>query len=271
MADVKKRDLIMVPFEKLLIIDDFNIRVDMGDIPALADNIKENGIKVPLRGYKEKGEDIYRVVDGHRRHAAIKLLVSDSTEIFYVPFVLEPQKYSDEQRVIDMFIMNDGKNLTPLEQAEGVRRMQNWGYPDKDISQKIGRSIAYVGKLSSLNTAPKRMIKLIENGKIAASLAMDIISKGETDKFLQDVDAGFFDAQRATNGHDIPEPEVITKTKIKITKGDLKEVNSWKEFKKWAKNIDVHGMEEEKIKIFKWLCRMMNNELNEDHFKRFFK
>lgn len=271
MANVKKRDLIMVPFENLTIREDFNIRYDMGDIEQLSRSVKEHGVKVPLRGYKEKGEEIYVIVDGHRRFAALKMIVKEITETIYVPFVLEPQKYSDEQRVIDMFIMNDGKSLTPLEQSEGIRRMQNWGYADKDIAQKIGRSAAYVCRLSYLNSAPKRMIKLIENGKIAASFAIDIIAKGETDKFLQEVESGFFDVHKPVNGHELFENEKTAKSKTKITKGDLNTVNSWKEFRKWIKNVDPSLMEEDKAKILNWLCRMINNELTEDHFKRFFK
>lgn len=271
MADVKKRDLTMVPYELLVARDGFNVRTDMGSIEDLAASIKEHGVKVPMRGYKEKGTDKYFITDGHRRYAACSIVVNETGSTIYVPFVLEPQGYSDEQRVIDMFITNEGKPLTPLEQAEGVRRLQNWGYSDKDISQKIGRSIAYIGKLSSLTTAPKKIIKLIENGKIAASFAMDIISKGETDKFLQDVDAGIFEVQKATNGHEIFESEPVKKSKTKITKGDLQTINSWKEFKNFAKNADEKLMDEDKAKIFKWLCRMMNNELTEESIKRYFK
>src|SRR5689334_13723541 len=114
MAEVKKRDLMMVPADNLLLIEGLNIREDMGDLEGLAASIKEHGVKVPLRGYKEKGADRYCVVDGHRRYAALQILASQGVNGILVPFVTEPQKYSDEQRVIDMFIMNDGKNLTPL-------------------------------------------------------------------------------------------------------------------------------------------------------------
>jgi ParB/RepB/Spo0J family partition protein len=270
MSEVKKRDLPMVPFPLLTVKDGFNIRTDMGDIPGLAASIKENGVKVPLRGYKEKGAENYIVVDGHRRYEALKILAAESSEIIYVPFVLEPQKYNDEQRVVDMFIMNDGKSLTPLEQAEGIKRLQNWGYSDKDIAQKTGRSIAYVGKLASLNSAPKRLINLIENNKIAASFAMDIICKGETEKFLQDFEAGFFDA-KPVNGNEIFPDQPATKTKTKITKADIQPVNSWKEFKRFAKDADPKLMEDGKAKFFKFLYRVMNNEMSEEQIKRWFK
>lgn len=271
MADVKKRDLIMVPYEKLIVRKGFNVRTDMGDLESLAASIKENGVKKPMSGYKEKGKEEYIITDGHRRHAAIGLFINEISDTFYVPFQPEAQNYSDERRLIDMFIMNDGKNLTPLEQAEGVKRLENYGYQHKEISVKIGRSIAYIGKLSMLNNAPKKLTHMIESGKVSASFAMDIISKGESDKFLADVDAGKFDSQPEPNGHEIFPDTTPKKTKTKITKGDIDQINSWKLFKKWASTADDKLMEADKAKVFKMLCRMMNNELTEDHFKRFFK
>lgn len=270
MPEVKKRDLTMVPFQLLAVMPGFNIRTDMGDMNALIASIRENGVKVPLRGYKEKGSEKYIVVDGHRRFEALSVVANESNETYYVPFVLEPQKYNDEQRVIDMFVMNDGKNLTPLEQAEGIRRLQNWGYTDTDIAKKIGRSQPYVSKLSSLNSAPKKMRTLIEKGVIAASFAIEIIAKGEVDKFLEDVESGAYDPKQM-NGNEIFPEHAASKPKAKITKGDTQPVNSWKEFKRFAKNVDHVIMDDDKAKFFKFLLRVMNNEVSEESIKRFFK
>jgi ParB/RepB/Spo0J family partition protein len=269
MSEVKKRDLPMVPYQNLVIRPGLNIRTDMGDLQQLSDSIKENGLRVPLRGYKEKGTEKYIVTNGHRRHAAIGLFINEINETYYVPIVLEPQKYSDELRIIDMFIMNDGKNLTPLEQAEGVRRLQQCGYNDKEIATKISRSPAYVCKLSSLNTAPKKLINLIAKDTIAASFAMDIIAKGEVDKFLADFEAGAY--SKTSNGLEMFPDQEPKNGKTKITKGDVQTVNSWKEFKRFAKEADEKKMEDEKAKFFKFLCRVMNNDVSEDQIKRFFK
>src|ERR1700744_1643846 len=157
MSEVTKTDLPKVPFNLLQVREGFNIRKDMGNIEELANSIAENGVRVPLRGYKVKGEDTYVVVDGHRRYAACKLVVDRTGEMIKVPFLLEPQKYNDEQRILDMFITNDGKELTVLEKAAGIERMINFDWPIDDIAKKIGKSAGYVRRLSSLNTAPKRL------------------------------------------------------------------------------------------------------------------
>jgi ParB/RepB/Spo0J family partition protein len=268
MANVKNTDLLLVPYEKLKIIEGFNIREDMGDLLALADNIQENGLRDPLRGYKEKGEDVYVVTDGHRRHAAMGLFVPGLSDTYYVAFVREPAKYNDEQRVIDMFIMNDGKPLTPLEQAEGVRRMQAYGYSDAEIGTKISRSPSYVGKLASLAMAPKKLIKLIQKGRISASLAMDKISKGETEQFLIDVESGKYDNKEQSD--ELYQTETPAPAP-RITKKDIQSVNSWKSFKTVAKMTDHSKMEGPKAETFKLLCMIMNNEITEDQIKEWFK
>lgn len=273
MADVKKRDLTMVPFSNLILREDFNIRTDMGDLRELADSIKENGVKQAMRGYKEKGTEQYIVVDGHRRYAACRLLMEEGSDEILIPFITEPQKYSDEQRVLDMFIMNDGKALNPLEQAAGVQRLLNWGWTGKDIAAKLGKSVQWIDRLSSLATAPKRIQKLVENKKMSATMAMDVVAKGEeeTEKFLQNVDAGVYSANGVTamNGEEVFVEDKPKRTKTKITKSDV-ELNSWQAFKKWAKMADPDKMSDEGARFFKYLCRMMNNEVGEASFKSFF-
>src|ERR1700749_2996918 len=102
--DVTKGDLFKVKSSKLITKEGFNIRTDMGDIKGLAENIRENGVKEPLQGFREG--DFFVVKDGHRRKAALDLLLQEGLEI-KVPFILEPKNYNVEQRVVDMFIMND--------------------------------------------------------------------------------------------------------------------------------------------------------------------
>lgn len=268
-----RRDLMMVPYELLVIKEGFNVRYDMGDLEGLANSIEEEGVKEPMRGYKEKGTQNYIIVNGHRRHAAIGIIKQRKPGFsISVPLVPEPQKYSEEQRVFDMFLTNDGKILTPLEQAEGIRRLKNYSYSDAEIAKKIGKSTVYVWKLNSLNTAPKKLRSLIEKETISASLAMEIVAKGEeeVEKFLQAVSDGQYDTKQV-NGQELFQDTNKAKPNGKITAKDVRPINSFKVFKKVAKDIDDKQLDEEKKKFFKWLCRMMNNELTEESIKRFFK
>lgn len=279
MSDVvTKTDLPKVPFNLLVVREGFNIRKDMGDIEELANSIQENGVRVPLRGYKEKGKDEYIVVDGHRRYEACKLVVERTGEMIKIPMVLEPQKYSDELRILDMFITNDGKQLTVLEKAEGVGRMINFGWKPADIARKIGKSASYISRLQSLLVAPKKLVSLVEGGRMKASLAMDMMAQGEeaVSKFLSDVEAGVYDgsADVSENKEDIfeheKEPSEKAPSTRRITKKDTEGVNSMKELKAFVKMADPENMPEDKKKVYEFLCKVFNNEHTERSIKMFF-
>lgn len=182
----KRTDIYKVPFPQLRIKEGFNIRTDMGDINELAGSILANGVKNSLRGYrsKEDGEEVFIVTDGHRRYAALKQLFESGNTDILAPFVLEERSYNDEQRIFDMFICNEGKQLNPLEQALGIQRLVNYGYDLKEISSKLGKTLNYVQKLNALNELPKKAIKMIEDGKISATYMMTIQSEGKVEELL---------------------------------------------------------------------------------------
>ncbi|MGL5074881.1 MAG: ParB/RepB/Spo0J family partition protein, partial [Waterburya sp.] len=148
-----RREMYAVPFENLRIIDDYNVRYDYGDIKELASSIAENGIKVPLRGYKEG--DLFYITSGHRRYKAMQLLDKKGYTELNAPFIPEARGYGEEQRTVDLILTNDGKKLTMLEEAEVVHRlMNNFGKKMKEVAKQIGKSVAHVDNCLLLLSAP---------------------------------------------------------------------------------------------------------------------
>jgi ParB/RepB/Spo0J family partition protein len=277
--NAKRGDLFKVPSSQLRIKEGFNIRQDYGNIDELKESIKANGILVPMRGYKEKenGNDVYIITNGHRRNKACELLLEEGTEIL-VPFILESKGYTDEQRLIDTFLMNDGKNLTPLEQAEGVRRLLAYGYTEKEIAGKLAKSEGYIRKLNSLNTAPKKFIKLIEDGIISATLAIQIIAEGKVDETLNRAkgedptlisESDNAEMHQGNDGSEIKDVQPSAGTKL--TKKDLQTQNSVKEFKKFMKKADENLMSEDVLYIYQFTTKLMKDELSYDEIEAFFK
>lgn len=130
----KRTDIWKINPELLIALEEFNVRIDYGDIDSLALSIIENGVKVPLSGYR-KGNHFY-VTDGFRRTRAIKLAIELGYEIKEIPFVVEPLKYTNVDRIFDMIIKNDGKQLTALEQGEAFKRLTEQGLSQSEISKK---------------------------------------------------------------------------------------------------------------------------------------
>jgi ParB-like nuclease domain len=75
-ALVTKDEMLRVPFSRMR-LDPDNERIDLGPIDWLIDNIRNEGVKEPLWGYRgidENRKECYFVVNGSRRFAALKVL-----------------------------------------------------------------------------------------------------------------------------------------------------------------------------------------------------
>lgn len=167
-----RRDMFYVGFEFLQVVENFNVRKDYGDLEALASSIQENGVKVPLRGYK-KGDN-YFVTDGHRRYAALKLLKERGLEI-QAPFVVETKDYNEEKRVLDMLITNEGKALLPIEEAEVYSRLIAYGWSKQKIATKASKSISHIDNMLLLSSAPKSLKNEVVDKKITSSDAVKLL------------------------------------------------------------------------------------------------
>ena len=150
----KRRDMYLLPVTEIIVQEGFNPRTDYGDIASLAESILQNGVKNPLRGYKEGGN--YILTDGHRRLMAAKIVAKTNPEIL-VPFVLDMSNKSAEQRIIDTMICNDGLKLNPLEEAEIINRLINFGMNEKEICKRTSQTSTYVSNLKLLYNAPQKI------------------------------------------------------------------------------------------------------------------
>lgn len=108
-----------------------NLRHDLTEINDLAQSIAFIGLLEPIRIYKN-GDGKYHIRSGHRRYAALRQLEKDGIVPEWGAIVTKPP--SDEDRNAEMLIENMQRvNLSPLEQAEGVRRL----IEDHDMSVRM--------------------------------------------------------------------------------------------------------------------------------------
>lgn len=265
MPEEKKSDLFKVRPSQLIFEEGFNPREDYGDIGGLKEEIRAQGVKDPLTGYR-KGEFIV-VKSGHRRTTACKELQQEGVDL-WVPILLEPQRYNPEMRVLDLLTDNGGLPFTPWEQSKVIQRLVNFGWSDSVIAEKSGKSLVYIRRLQLLASAPEKAIKLVKNKIVSATLVMDLMAENKIEELLEK-------AQNNTLPPLNPDlqlfqqDEPVTRAK-RITKSDLKP-NSWKAYRKWSSAFDEKELAPDKAKIFKWLDKMAKGELTEDDFKKFFK
>lgn len=157
-----------------------NLRVALGDVTELAASIKALGVLEPLivSWLPPAGDpkaspidsDTYTLVVGHRRLAATKLAGNT-----LVPAII--RQITERARVEAMLVENlQREDLTPLEEAEGYRRLTELGgIGQADLAKRIGRSQAHVSKRLSLLKLPGEVRTAIVAGSLPLADALELV------------------------------------------------------------------------------------------------
>jgi ParB family chromosome partitioning protein len=171
----KKNDMMLIDPQNIVVVDNFNVRKDYGDIDSLSESIINNGQLEPVICVKIRGTEQYKLVEGHRRLMAIKQAISKGYDIPYVK-ALTLSSTNEEDHVFAMLITGTGKKpLTPLEEAEGYKRLVAYGYETKDIAIRVGKSNTHVYNLVRLADIPKKLKDKIENNEVSTSVVIQLI------------------------------------------------------------------------------------------------
>ncbi len=257
-------DILLVPCPLFEVTDGLNLREDYKDMKQLIDSIRENGVKVPVKGFIKNG--VYTVVHGHRRLKACQWLYEHEQTVISLPFMRMQAGISDEQIIVEMFLTNEGEPLTPLEQAEGVNRLINHGWTVKEIAVKLSRSSTYIDSLYQLSQAPKKAKTAVKKGLISGTTLIQLIKKGDVNQFIADHETFISNQQPATELFEDTKP----KTKqAAITKTDLS-TNSVKLFKQFSKKTPEFGSKAKENCY--WFCvDIISNKLSLTDIENYFK
>jgi ParB/RepB/Spo0J family partition protein len=269
LAPDKKTDYFWVDSRKLIEEEGYNDREEWGDLAALAKEILAAGVQQALV-VNRRGE-FYSIKSGHRRSRACQLLVEQGHAPVMVPVILERKGSNPEERVLHQITDNSGLAFTPYEQAKVMRRLRNFRWSNKDIAERSGKSVVYVKRLLSLADAPQKLINLVREGRVAATLAMDKIAEGKADELIEAAEK----VLPAKNQDDIgdlfhaPGATAPVAPVKKITQSDIKP-NSMKIFKKWLPKVEEEKLPPEKKEIFHWLKRLSAGEVTLEDLQNYF-
>lgn len=125
-----------------------NPRKDLGDLTELAASIKAKGVLQNLTVVRAD-EGGYRIIIGHRRHAAAKL--AGLAELPCVIADMTPQEQFETMMVENV----QRSDLTVYEQAEGFQMMLDLGGSVEEVAKKTGFS----------ETTVRRRVKLLDLNK----------------------------------------------------------------------------------------------------------
>jgi hypothetical protein len=176
-----------------------------GDVSELADNIQAKGLLVPLSvepldgaDLNEDGEGVngsggangtsgakFGIISGHRRYAALKLLIERGILTGDSMITCTVASYESEiERTAAKILTNDGQPLTPDEIGHEIARLSETETLEA-IAGAMGKKLDYVKQMHQTWTRlSEGAKKIIQDGKVGISLAHLISNKQGNDNLV---------------------------------------------------------------------------------------
>ncbi|MHA1816819.1 MAG: ParB/RepB/Spo0J family partition protein [Candidatus Heimdallarchaeaceae archaeon] len=184
----------MAPISAIVVEKDFNVRIEMGDIEALAKSIAKIGLQTPLVGRKVGNQIV--LTAGHRRLLAVSL--ANKKFIGKKGFLQEPIDYvkvittkgNDTNRTLVMLLDGEGaKLLTNNEMVQGIARLLDEGMKPKDIIDSLGVSLSQAQRYNLVKAAkaPKAVQALMDEGKVSLATVNKLQRQAKDDAELIDL------------------------------------------------------------------------------------
>lgn len=159
---------------------------EMTEIEELADDIERQGLMSVLVVTEDNGE--YRLLSGHRRLAAVKLLIdAGRRKSTTVPCYIKSAKSADETQ-LDLIMLNatqrkysDSDTMREYEELERIfKAMEQAGKPVKgkirnNIARVLNVSPAQIGKIDNIkHNAIPDVEQAVKSGEMSISTANEV-------------------------------------------------------------------------------------------------
>lgn len=177
--EAKRADAVQVLFDSIHIEPGFNLRLlDEAldeSIEALTLHILSGG-KIPPLEVRIRDAGGVWIVDGHRRYAAIDRALARGADLrnpkdgkVRIHVILF--EGNDADRTARIITSAAGKPLTPMEIAEGYKRLRAFGWTPSHIGAKVGKTAEHVLQLLALGDANSDVRQMVRAGTVSATLA----------------------------------------------------------------------------------------------------
>ncbi|MBR1811336.1 MAG: ParB/RepB/Spo0J family partition protein [Clostridia bacterium] len=147
-------------------------------INDLTESIKEHGILQPIL-VRPVSDGSYKIVAGERRYRAAK-----NAGFTSIPVIIKV--LSEQEAALIALIENlQREDLTPLEEAEGIRKlMEDFSLSQEQAATRLGKSRPAVANALRLLSLPDEIRRMVEGGAISAGHARAILSLGDAAAML---------------------------------------------------------------------------------------
>jgi ParB family chromosome partitioning protein len=146
-------------------------RFEEGDLAALAESIKQQGLIQPIVVTPD-GRGAYTIVAGERRWRAARLAGLRAAPVAVLDAV-------DERRLLELALVENlqRSDLNPVEEAEAYAALQkDFGLSHEVVAERVGKSRPAVTNALRLLRLPEPVLVLLREGKLAAGQARPLLS-----------------------------------------------------------------------------------------------
>jgi ParB-like chromosome segregation protein Spo0J len=149
----------------------FNARpLDLDRVASIAQAYR-NGATLPALDVRVDGGRII-VVDGHHRRQGALDAIAAGAEIL----ALDCRQFrgNDADRVAHMITSASGLPLTPLQLGRQYRKLIGFGWTEKAIADRVGKSTQHIKDMLALTESNSDVQAAVDAGKVSASNALKI-------------------------------------------------------------------------------------------------
>ncbi|MBS6039958.1 MULTISPECIES: ParB/RepB/Spo0J family partition protein [Pseudomonas] len=187
-GEVRRADAMKVQLEDLHEEPGFNLRTEGEALEASINSLAEfvaAGGQIPPLEVRPRAEGGVWLVDGHRRRRALLKLDAEGrlprTPNKQRPEVLEAWvpviafEGSDADRVARIITSQENEKLSPLELAEGYKRLRAFGWSVEQIAAKVGKTRQHVEQVLTVGNANTDVQNLVAAGHVSATTAAQVV------------------------------------------------------------------------------------------------
>lgn len=142
------------------------------ELNGLAESIRAKGVMQPLLVRSMSDGSIgYEIIAGERRWRAAQL-----AGIHELPVIV--RELSDRETLEVALLENiQRENLSPLEEAEGYRRLiDEFGHTQQELADGLGKSRSHIANLLRLLGLPSQVRLMVENDQLSAGHARSLLN-----------------------------------------------------------------------------------------------
>ncbi|CAO3408088.1 ParB/RepB/Spo0J family partition protein [Azospirillum largimobile] len=147
-------------------------KFDEEAISGLVESIRDKGILQPLLVRRDSEDaNSYELIAGERRWRAAQI-----AGLHEVPVII--RDLSDREALEIALIENiQRQDLTPLEEAEGYRRlMEEFEHTQEDLARAVGKSRSHVANMMRLLALPDPVKSMVQDGALTAGHARALLT-----------------------------------------------------------------------------------------------